>query len=166
MAHSFTNFARALRLIASTGGIGKRDEIAAVAELEALDSAITAVEGDVSTLETTVTGLRPLLHTANAKTADYVLALTDLGKVVEITVTTTANTVTIPANATVAFPVGTVLYVVSLGTGVTTLTAADGVTLNGAATGTLALTRYGMAMLYKQATNTWVAGQWNPVAFT
>jgi len=70
---------------------------------------------------------------------------------------TAANVFTIPANATVAFPVGTKLSVIQEGAGITTIQAAAGVTLNGVTPGGVAIWRqYGAATLVKRAENTWV----------
>jgi hypothetical protein len=47
----------------------------------------------------------------NSKTASYTLALTDAGKDIYITGTTAAQTITIPANGSVAFPVGSMIQI-------------------------------------------------------
>ena len=47
----------------------------------------------------------------NPKTASYTLALTDMGYDIYITGTTAAQTITIPANGAVAFPVGTMIQI-------------------------------------------------------
>ena len=47
----------------------------------------------------------------NPKTASYTLALTDMGYDIYITGTTAAQTITIPANASVAFPNGTMIQI-------------------------------------------------------
>lgn len=62
------------------------------------------------------------------KTASYTLALVDAGTIVAMDVAT-ANTVTIPANAAVAFPIGTVIEGYRKGAGVTSTVAAAGVTI-------------------------------------
>ena len=76
-------------------------------------------------------------------------------------VTTTANAYTIQANATVAHPIGTAIIVQQIGTGVTSITGATGVTLQGGgasvSAGSCAISnRYDMATCIKVATNTWV----------
>jgi hypothetical protein len=90
-----------------------------------------------------------------AKTAAYTLGLTDAGSAVEVTSSSAVN-VTVPSNASVAFPVGTVIEVAQLGTGMVTIVAASGVTLNSA--GSLVATRaqYSAVSLRKRATNTWL----------
>jgi hypothetical protein len=50
----------------------------------------------------------------NAQVASYTGVLTDAGKTVTMTVAT-ANTLTIPANASVAYPTGTRINVLNLG---------------------------------------------------
>jgi hypothetical protein len=67
-------------------------------------------------------------QTANTRTASYVLVLTDAGKVIEMDVAG-ANTLTIPPNSSVPFPVGTVLSFYEKGAGQTTITPGVGVTL-------------------------------------
>src|SRR5262249_41386449 len=57
----------------------------------------------------------------------YALVLTDLGKCVEMN-NASPNTLTVPANASVAFPVGSTLLVRQMGAGQTTIAAAGGVT--------------------------------------
>jgi hypothetical protein len=94
--------------------------------------------------------------TINLQTASYELLLTDANNIVEMAVAG-ANTLTIPANATVAFPVGTVVTIAQTGAGQTTLTPAGGVTLlhrNGLKLGG----QEAIASIYKSATNTWRAG--------
>jgi hypothetical protein len=90
----------------------------------------------------------------NTQTADYTLVLADASKLVAMNLSS-ANTATVPLNSAVAFPIDTVIDVVQSGTGVTTLVATSGVTLN-APGGTLALSgRYAKASLVKVATDTW-----------
>jgi hypothetical protein len=90
----------------------------------------------------------------------YTLALTDSGKVVQGN-HATGITITIPANSTVAFPVGTVVEVLWRGAGTTTVATAGGVTLNGKTSGS-ALTsvnlsaRYGMVRLWQRAADAWI----------
>ena len=67
-----------------------------------------------------------------------------------------ANTVTVPLNASVAFPIGTTVAIQQLGAGKTTVAATGGVTLNYLSTLTLAIVgQYGVAQLIKTGTDTW-----------
>lgn len=81
-----------------------------------------------------------------------------------------ANQLTIPTNASVAFPLGTKIEVWSTGAGTTTIAGDTGVTLQGnggsASAGSCDIqTQYGGATLTKIATNTWmVAGDIDTVA--
>lgn len=89
------------------------------------------------------------------KSAAYTLALTDRGKSVD----TTAN-VTIPANASVAFPIGATVVVTNTGSSAISVLAAGGVTLRLAgttSTGTRTLSGYGQATLRKIAADTWIS---------
>ena len=64
---------------------------------------------------------------------------------------------TIAPNGTVAFPVKTLINVVQVGAGQTTLTPGGGVTLR-ARNGLKTSGQWAMATLYKRATNEWVCG--------
>jgi len=88
----------------------------------------------------------------NAQVASYTLVLTDQGKQVTMTVVG-ANTLTVPPNASVAFVIGTRIFIYMMGAGVTTLTAGAGVTLSSAPS--LAMAQYQVATLTKTATNVW-----------
>ena len=91
---------------------------------------------------------------ANEQTASYTLALTDAGKIVEMNVGS-ANNLTVPANSTVAFEVGTQIIVIQKGAGTTTFVAAGGVTINSRNTATDLNAQYSAATLVKVATDTW-----------
>ncbi|KKL81470.1 hypothetical protein LCGC14_1994450, partial [marine sediment metagenome] len=70
----------------------------------------------------------PLHDTINAQTGTtYTLVLTDDGKLVTMN-NASANTLTIPTDASVAFPIGTRIDVMMIGVGVTTVTGDTGVT--------------------------------------
>lgn len=89
----------------------------------------------------------------------YTLVLADAGKVVQMA-NAAANTVTIPPNASVAYPVGTVIGVAQTGAGATSVAPGTGVTLtwnNGVAgSGVKALTgQHADVTLFKIATDSW-----------
>jgi len=87
----------------------------------------------------------------------YTLVRTDAGKFVEMNVAG-ANTVTIPTNASVAFPLDTSLDVIQYGAGLTTVSGAAGVTVNGVTPGGGATAgQYFAISLYKRGTNEWIA---------
>ncbi len=94
----------------------------------------------------------------NAQTGtSYTLVLSDKGRVVTMD-NNSANTLTLPANSTTAFPLGTIINIVQIGAGLTSIAAASGVTINGisAGTGEIPARWQGVALL-KIATDAWVA---------
>lgn len=94
----------------------------------------------------------------NAQTGTtYTLVIGDRGQVVTMD-NASANTLTIPANASVAFDVGTCVNVIQIGAGVTTIEGDTGVTVNGVSAGSGAINnRYQGVSLLKVATDTWIA---------
>ena len=78
---------------------------------------------------TTVNGTLNALKTENTTTASKSLALADRDRVVACT-NTSAITITVPTDASVNFPVGSVVNVARLGSGTVTLAGAGGVTLS------------------------------------
>ena len=91
----------------------------------------------------------------NAQAASYTLVLADKNKLVEIS-NASANTLTVPPNSSVAFPVGSTITILQTGAGQCTLTAGAGVTVNGTP-GLKLRTTWSSATLIKRATDTWVA---------
>lgn len=90
----------------------------------------------------------------STKTASYVLVLGDAGFTIEMNVAS-ANTLTVPPNSSVAFPVNTRIDLVQLGAGQTTVVAGAGVTIHASPGLKIAAQYYG-ASLYKRGTNEWV----------
>lgn len=84
----------------------------------------------------------------------YTLALTDAGTTVEMT-SSSGNTVTIPPNSGVAFPVYTAVQVCQYGTGQTTIVAGVGVTVDKPSTLVLR-TQYSQILVRQRAANEWV----------
>jgi hypothetical protein len=91
----------------------------------------------------------------NAQVASYTLVLSDRDKIVEIS-NASANTLTVPLNSSVAYPVGSQIQILQTGVGQTTLTPTGGVTLNGTP-GLKLRTQWSSATLIKRATDTWIA---------
>jgi hypothetical protein len=86
----------------------------------------------------------------------YTLALTDADDNVTMD-NPSANTVTIPANSSVGFRVGTMVSIWQLGVGTTSIAGDGGVTLNGVVAGNCDINnQYGAASALKIATDTWV----------
>ena len=96
--------------------------------------------------------------TVNAQTGtSYTLALTDAQNRAVTMSNASANTVTVPTNASVAFPVGSIVNIIQIGAGATTITGDTGVTVNGTSAGSAAIqTQYQGAVLLKTATDVWV----------
>jgi hypothetical protein len=90
----------------------------------------------------------------NAQAASYTLVLADKDKIVEMS-NASANTLTVPLNATVAYPVGTQINIIQTGAGQTTVAATGGVTIN-STPGLKIRAQWSSATLIKRATNTWV----------
>lgn len=93
--------------------------------------------------------------TTNLQTASYTLVLADAGKVIEMNVAG-ANTLTIPPNSSVAFPIGTVIEVHQYGAGQTTITPGSGVTILSPDGARKLRVQYASVSLRKRATDTWV----------
>jgi hypothetical protein len=90
------------------------------------------------------------------KTANYTLVLGDKDALIEMNLAV-ANNLTIPPNASVAFPIGTEILVSQYGTGQTSLVAGAGVTID-SPNGLLSLsTRFSAVTLLKIGTNEWYA---------
>lgn len=98
-----------------------------------------------------------LQPTINAQTGtSYTLVLGDAQNVVTMS-NSSDNTLTIPTNSSVAFAVGTIVNVVMLGTGTTSIEGDTGVTLNGVSAGSGDISaQYAGASLLKTATDGWI----------
>lgn len=89
------------------------------------------------------------------KTAAYTLSsLSERDNLVEVN-SSSAVTVTIPTNASVAYPVGTSIDILQTGSGQVTIAGAAGVTVN-STPGLKLRTQWSSATLFKRAENTWV----------
>jgi hypothetical protein len=114
----------------------------------------TIANADISTTAAIDLGKLADIST-NVQTASYTLVLADKNKLVEMDVAS-ANTLTVPPNSSVAFPVGSQIRVLQTKAGQCTLTAGAGVTINGTP-GLKLRTQWASATLIKRATDTWVA---------
>jgi hypothetical protein len=143
-----------------------------IANTRAQVAAITAETLAGTTLKSTITsssltsfGTAPVLNdpkvyiSINAQTASYVPVLSDADKLVTMTVAT-ANTFSIPTDASVAYPIGTKINVAQFGVGTTTISAVTpGTTTIVSAGATVAApytrVRYSAATCIKTGTDTW-----------
>jgi hypothetical protein len=111
--------------------------------------------GDVNVSNFTATGLAITYVNINSQTGTaYTLALSDAGKAIEIN-NAAANTLTVPANSSVAFPIGTIVDVFQTGAGQTTVAASAGVTIN-STPGLKLSAQWATATLVKRGTDTWL----------
>lgn len=99
------------------------------------------------------TNYQPLI--INAQVASYTLVIGDNGELVEIS-NASANTLTVPLNSSVPFPIGSQITLLQTGAGQTTITPAGGVTIN-ATPGLKLRAQWSSATLIKRGTDTWVA---------
>ena len=97
----------------------------------------------------------PSRTTIIQKTAGYTLAaLNERDSLIEVS-SATGVTVTIPTNATTAFPIGSSIDILQTGAGQVTIAGAVGVTVN-ATPGLKLRTQWSSATLMKRATDSWV----------
>jgi len=88
---------------------------------------------------------------------DYTLVLGDANTGIKMT-SGSPHTLTVPTNASVAFPIGTQIPIEQGSTGVVTIAAAVGVTLQGAGN---TAGQFSMVVLIKQGTDTWLVASGN-----
>lgn len=112
--------------------------------------------GDVLTA-TDMNGL--VAFTTSTQTADYTPVLADQYQTLVLMNKATAVNFTIPTNASVAYPVGTVITVLNIGAGVATIKAVTSGTTTVLSAGAVAaqptLAQYKSAACIKTATDTW-----------
>jgi hypothetical protein len=94
----------------------------------------------------------------NAQTGNYTLVLADSGKHIYHAVGAGAATYTIPANSSVAYPIGTALSFVNLSTtSISIAITTDTMYLGGTGTtGTRTLANYGSATALKVTSTVWI----------
>ena len=98
--------------------------------------------------------------TLNAQTATYTVVLTDNRNNLVTMSVASANDFLIPTNASVAFPIGSVINVIQIGAGQTTIKAVTSGTTTISSTGASAIApklraQYSAASCIKVATDTW-----------
>jgi hypothetical protein len=109
------------------------------------------ISGAVYAASGVIAGTLNSLYTENTTTSSKSFELADRNKVISCT-NTSPITITVPTNSSVAFPIGSVVYVYRNGTGTVTIAAAGGVTLNKTGTMNLGEEFY----CRKRADNEWV----------
>ncbi len=145
--------------IADTSKLAEDADVTAVADAAAAALAAHAADGTAvhGIADTAALALAADLSivAANTQVVSYVLALADAGKVVELN-HGEGKTITIPANGTIAFPVGTVIELHRLGAGAVEVKAAEGVTLRSPSGLVKLNSQYSTASLRKRAADEWV----------
>jgi len=132
----------------------KRSELSVASSIN--DSDKVALLQGTTNKEVTATTFKSYVLTSveNVQTGtSYTLVLSDEWKLVTMS-NAGANTLTVPPNSSVAFPVGTRIDVGQDGSGQTTIAAGAGVTIH--TPETLKIRKqWGKATLFKRATDTW-----------
>ena len=118
-------------------------------QLDAKLSSATASSTYATILQTTAT---PTFSSNN-----YTLVIGDASKILLASNSSTAGTVTIPLNSSVAFSTGTVITITQTGSGQLTLTPTGGVTINSFQSQTKLSGQFASAQLIKTGTDTWLA---------
>lgn len=93
---------------------------------------------------------------SNEQTSSYTLVLSDYGKMIEMNVSS-ANTLTVPADSSVNFDIGTQIMILQTGTGQTTITPDSGVTIYSKNSEYKLDAQWSSAVIIKRAADTWVA---------
>ena len=139
--------------VQSTSGAGTTDAIIFKSGSQVEQFRILTGGGITSAALVDAVGYKGLPQ--NSQTASYTLALTDMGKMINIT----TGGVVIPGNISVAFPVGSTVIVYNNSASSQTISiSSDTLYLAGTATtGSRTLAQRGLATLVKVATTTWVA---------
>jgi hypothetical protein len=90
----------------------------------------------------------------NRQATSFTLALTDRGKLVETNVGA-ANTITVPPNSSITFPIGTKIDIAQYGAGQTTIVPGIGVTVRSAGGALKLSAQYSGATIVKIGTDEW-----------
>lgn len=90
----------------------------------------------------------------NEQTDDYTVTIDDAGGFVSMN-KATAVTLTVPPDASVDFPIGTIINIEQAGIGQVTVSAGVGVTINAYLGATKVVGQYAVAGIMKKAANTW-----------
>jgi hypothetical protein len=122
-----------------------------------MPTGLPATTGDV--LSSTMYNSLTSFTVGTANTTDYTAVLADQYQVLEIMNKATAIAFKIPTNASVAFPIGTVITVLNIGAGLCTISAVTSGTTTVLSAGAVAasptLAQYKSAACIKTGTDTW-----------
>ncbi len=150
-------------MIASNGNVQISSNTVVNADINsaaAIDYSKLNLSNNISTSDLAAGAARAgFTSTLNEVLANYALVLTDLAKLVTMSNSSTSS-ITIPANASVAFNVGDRIDVLQKGSGSLQILGASGVTVNCTPQGTANTanlrTQWSSATLVKLATDQWV----------
>lgn len=128
------------------------------ARLENLEAGVTAgstaLQNAINSLTADINDRAPSIVERNVQSGNYTLVLSDSGKQVEIN-SSSAAVLTVPADSSVSFPVGTSMLIVQAGNGQVTVNGASGVTVD-STPGNKLFTQWSVAALIKRGTNSWL----------
>lgn len=124
-----------------------------ITELNYTDNLTSNVQTQINNINANLNDSTTFDYEISAQTTSYTLALTDNYKIVTMN-SASATNLTVPPNASVAFPIGANITICCLGAGKTTVVAGSGVTILSKGS-LLGITVLGDATLIKLATNTW-----------
>lgn len=148
--NSGTNTGDQTSIVGITGTKSQFDTAVTDDNFAYLGTAQTFTEAQVFTTTRNTSGLLTNDQTGTT----YTLVLTDAGKIVTLS-NASAITLTIPTNASVAFPTGAIINLEQLGAGQVTVGGA-GVTINSKDGNKKLSGQYSGAYLRKTATDTWL----------
>jgi hypothetical protein len=143
-----------------TAGTGLSGGTISTSGTIAIDSTVVTTTGTQTLTNKTATGLiyTQTLLTPTFSANAYTLVLGDQGDILLASNGATAGTITIPTNASVAFPTGTQITIIQTAAGQLTIQGAGGVTVNSTgatATAPKLRAQNSSATLIKTDTNTW-----------
>lgn len=138
-------------LVASAGGTTAWTTVG-TAGINATGGSAGYVLSSVDGTATTWNPANAYVPVITAATAAYTLQNGDQGELLQLNGT---FTVTVPAESTYNFPIGTIINILNIGTGTITTAGAGGVTLNGNP-GLKLNGQWSGASFIKRASNTWV----------
>ena len=141
------------RIVLDTGGLEfSNGSLQTIAGMTAAGGTFT---GAITGTDATFTGTTTTYLDINAQTGTtYTFVLADAGKLVTSS-NGSAQTVTVPPNSGVAFPIGTQIIVQNIGSANATLAQGTGVTIQSKDSNKEIDGQYAAAALIKTATNTW-----------
>lgn len=132
------------------GGITRR-----LLKILGADIEITGTGTNVYTFPSATSTLSRTTTIFNRQTASYTLVLTDKDDTtVEMNVAS-ANNLTVPTNASVAFPIGTRIKIAQYGAGQTSIVASGGVTLRSSGNKLKVAAQYDVVTLEKVGADEW-----------